>query len=341
MSKITPPISQLISCDATWEETITNADNVTFWPGRSGYLLYFSNISNKSYQEISQWEPAIHKTYQDKFNTYKLKMDMLLTYLDSTNFKEKCLFERAMLSKGNYFRKEGKGSIIYSMMDQSTSSRSYSFRQMVQFNGINCKGDNSVYKEGVDCLKAVLDDSHYLYSNKDDVEKSLQNIINESSGQIHDWRWPLLCDPRIWHESWQRFMWIDNNETAWVVRKKSGGTNQYETWSFYLYQLMTDDGVRFDYYPHRYPRYTFLQFNVDKQKYRLSIRHKSSGDWQFKMEAIDENYQPVEKLDSEMQKIISETMLDNKVEFIKNSIQDVIQCAKEMQQCIEKRYELI
>ena len=332
--------AQLISCDSTWEEPITNADNVSFWPGRSGYLLYFSKISDISYQEICQWNSATHKSYQDKYNTYKLKMDMLLSYLGGTDFQTDCLLERAMLSKGNYFRKEGKESIIYSMMDQSINSRSYSFRQMVQFNGINCKDDDTIYKDGVECLKAVLDDCRYCYSNNDDVEKSLQNIVNESSKQIHNWKQPLLCDPRIWHEARQRFVWIDE-ETAWVVRQKGGATNQYETWSYYLFLLLEKEGLRFEYYPHSSPRFTFLNFKVGNQMYRLSIGHKSSGDWQFKMEAINENYQPIGELNSEMHKVISEMMPGHKDDFIKESIEDVILCAKDMQQRIESNYELL
>ena len=65
-------------------------------------------------------------------------------------------------------------------MDQSINSRSYSFRQMVQFNGIDCNDDYSIYKDGVECLKAVLNDSNYLFSDIEQVKESLRNIINEA-----------------------------------------------------------------------------------------------------------------------------------------------------------------
>lgn len=321
--------AQLISCDTTWEAILTNMDNATFWPGRSGYLMYFSGMSDKTYQDICQWNSVDHKNYQDLCSTYKQKMDMLLSYLGNSNFKEMCLLERAMLSKGNYFRKEGKESNIYSMMDQSIISRSYSFRQMVQFNGINCKGDSSVYNEGVDCLKKVLDDNLYSYSSNDDVEKSLKKIINKDLDKIHDWRHPLLCEPRIWHEALKRFMWIDN-ETAWVVRQKGGATNQYETWSYYLYLLLKDKGLRFDYNPHSYPRYIFLNFKVDNQEYRLSIGHVSSGGWRFDMEAFDENDQKLTSLNPDMEKVIFDLMDNKSNSIFKDNINDAIYYAEDI-----------
>ena len=46
--------AQLIGCDATWEESINCADNVPSWPGRSGYLLYFTGLSEHS-KNYAHW----------------------------------------------------------------------------------------------------------------------------------------------------------------------------------------------------------------------------------------------------------------------------------------------
>ena len=331
--------AQLIACDNNWEKSITEADNVTAWPGRSGYLMYFSGLSEKKYQDISKWDTSTHKKYRDLFDTYKKKMDMLLSYLESTEFRTDCLFERAMLSQGCYFRKEDNRSIIYSMMDQSINSRSYSFRQMVQFNGIDCNDDYSIYKDGVECLKAVLNDSNCLFSDIEQVKESLRNIINEAKKQIFDWRWPLLVNPRIWHEAWQRFIWLNDNGTAWVVRQKGGGTNQYETWSYHLHLLLTEKGLRYGYYPHGYPRHTVLTFKVNDQKYQLMIRHTSSRRWRFEMIAVDENWQAINDLDT--RKVICGLMPNNSQVFYKDNIHDAIIWAYAMQQFIEKNYKLV
>lgn len=331
--------AQLISCDKSWEEPIIEADNVSAWPGRSGYILFFSGLSDKNNQEISKWDTEIHKKYQDLFEAYKKKMDMLLSYLKGIDdFKRDCLFERAMLSKGCYLRKEDSRSIIYSMMDQSISSRSYSFRQMIQFNGIDYNDDNSIYKDGVECLKAVLDDRFYLYSDAKEVEGSLCNIINDALKQIQDWRWPLLVNSRIWHEAWQRFIWIDDYGTAWVVRQKGGGTNQYETWSYHLHLLLAEKGLKYGYYPHGYPRHTILNFKVNDQKYQLMIRHTSSGKWRFEMVAIDENYHVIDDLDT--RKVICGIMPNNSQVFFKDNIHDAVVWADAMEQFIVNNYEL-
>lgn len=334
--------SRLIEHEPSWENYITEADNVKAWSGRSGYLLYFAELSDKLEQDIQAWDAVTHATYQVRFSEYKHKMDMLLSYLEGNKYQEKCLLERALLSKGCYFRKEDDRSDIYSMMDQSISSRSYSFRQMVQYNGINCDNDKSVYREGVDCLKEVLDDSNYKYANTNDVAESLKNIINEHLSKIKDWRWPLIVNPEIWHEAWQRFVWIhednDGNRTAWVVRQKSGGTNQYETWSYHLYSNL--GGLNYNYYPHSYPRYTFLNFNVESQRYQLRIKHTFEGKWKFQMVAIDENYQTV-SLTQEMRSFIFNLMPNYSSTFFKDDIHDAILWADAMQKCIMSNYELL
>ena len=331
--------AQLISCDTLWEKSITGADNVVSWPGRSGYLLYFSGLSDKSYEDIQLWDAATHNSYRELYDTYKQKMDVLLSYLNYKYFKDECLFERSLLSKGNYFRREDSKSIIYSMMDQSVTSRSYSFRQMIQYNGIDSNDDNSVYKEGVECLKRILDDSLFDCTSKETVEKSLRNIIKKSLSIINDWRRPLLNNKKIWREARQRFMWIDNG-TAWVVRQKGGATNQYETWSYHLFQLLDLKGLKYGYNPHSYPRHAILNFKVGEQMYQLKISHTSSGKWQFDMIAIDENYQSI-TLDSDMRRIIFELMPNNARSFIKNNINDTIIWADAMQYCIEQRGELL
>ena len=334
--------AQLIDHEPSWEIYITEADNVKAWPGRSGYLLYFSELSDKSEQDIQAWDKSIHATYQARLSEYKHKMDMLLCYLVENKYHDACLLERALLSKGCYFRKEDDKSDIYSMMDQSISSRSYSFRQMVQYNGINCDNDKSVYREGVDCLKEVLDDSNYKYANTSDVADSLNSIINEHISKVRDWRWPLIENPEIWHEAWQRFVWIhednDGNRTAWVVRQKSGGTNQYETWSYHLYLNLK--GRNYNYYPHSYPRYTFLNFNVESQRYQLRIKHTFEGKWKFQMVAIDENYQTV-SLTQEMRSFIFNLMPNNSSTFFKDDIHDAILWADAMLKCIMSNYELL
>lgn len=335
--------AQLISIDNKWEELIIKSDNVNSWPGRSGYLLYFSGLSDKSYEEMHQWDAESHNCYQNLYNTYKQKMDMLLSYLNYVDYRTDCLFERALLTKGYYLRKEDNKSIIYSMMDQSVKSRSYSFRQMIQFNGIDSDDDNSTYKEGVECLKAILDDTLYVYSDTQKVEDSLKNIISQSLNCINDWRWPLIKCPKIWHEAVQRFMWIDKNDkngTAWVVRQKGGGTNQYETWSYYLYLKLQDNGVEFSYYPHRYPRFTLLTFRANEQMYQLKISHISTGEWKFEMVAIDENYELI-SLTIDMRKFIFNLMPSNSSSFIKKSIHDTIIWAKAMHQSIESNAEIL
>ena len=81
--------AQLIGCDATWEESINCADNVPSWPGRSGYLLYFTGLSEKTFEELCALDNDSHRKFQRTFEAYKNKMDILLSYLLNNNFQVK------------------------------------------------------------------------------------------------------------------------------------------------------------------------------------------------------------------------------------------------------------
>lgn len=225
-------------------------------------------------------------------------------------------------------------------MDQSVSSRSYSFRQMIQFNGIDANNDDSTYKEGVECLKAVLDDSMFRYIDTDQLEQSLRDIINDSLNIIQDWRLPILENPAIWKEAWQRFMWIDN-DTAWVVRQKGGRTNRYETWLYHFYLKLCEAGLSYGYNPHSWPCCIFLNFKVGEQNYQLRISHTPSKKWKFEIIALDENYQKIEEMNLEMKQFIFSLMPNNSSSFTKKNIDDAVIWAKAMQNCIMSNGELV
>lgn len=330
--------SKLIRLYPEWEKEISLADNTKEWPGRSGYLMYYSGVSSVGYQKVKELSQEAHKRYLDSFILYRDKMSALLYSLDTdSSFKEHFLLERSLLSKGNYFRKESDG--VYSMMDVSVSGRSYSWRQMVQYNGISGFGesdtpvkDSTVYSVGVDCLKLILDDQQFsVISCKDDNNQvhncvqgeTLEKIISSSLSVSPDWRTPMLEDFRLWDNeiSQQRYLWLDENTgRARIPRKRAGKSSRRETNTYRMFLMIKDIYASqkedkkhpveccFQYQKNADPDGIRLVFNIGDRKHTLCIEYDSGHScWRFYVKAYDDNDNEI-NADPSMQEQISEAL---------------------------------
>lgn len=327
--------AKLIQKHPLWEKAINEADNVKVWPGRSGYLLYFIDVvSTNGISSIDNHHPATIV----KFQRYKKMIDSLMPYMNKDN---EYILQRALLAKGYYMRPESDGNSIYSLMDQSVSGRSYSWRQMIQYNGIDCENDTSIYKEGVYYLQQVLDDPDF---NTSDIQNSLLSIVGNGKLSITDWRWPLLDMPALWDESHQRFIWIDKDtKRAWFPRKKGGRTNHYETWAYHLFLSLEENSKNNMYcYSHNsYNIYVTLSFLYKENRYQLMISHDNQkSQWLFEMSAIDEEGKIIDDMSVEMRAFIFGIMPNNNKKFYKASEKDAIIWAQAIQDYIARSYKI-
>ena len=326
--------AKLILADARWEAEIFEADNTPEWPGRSGYLLYFSGITQVALKDIRALTQTQHDGYIDSFRSYRDKMSALLYSLSEIEvFKKDHLLERALLCKGIYFRIEGPG--LYKMMNESVSGRTYSWRQMIQYNGVYgidgespCK-DKPVYQDGETQLKALLDDSRFTVSSIPDSqgqlhpcieESTIKKIINDTIPSISDWRRPMLEDSRIWDESEYHYFWLDNNGRARIPKKKTDASSRCEVWTYRLYLQLKDlfkkdkgeDGKKagkiviednFRYNKTGDPDGIKVPFNIGTQECYLYIHHDSV--WHFTVKTDEGSHQEIEQLfPSEVAKVL-------------------------------------
>lgn len=308
-----------------WEKAIDLADNTKEWPGRSGYLLYFSGVTAYDLMNINQITDPERQACLDLFIRYRDHMAALLNSIEKKpGFSIPvsdggALVERALLSKGNYMRKESGGT--YSMMDTSLSGRTYSIRQLLQYNGISGFSseekpveDSSVYKEGVDCLKKVFDDPGFKV-DKETIEgkdfffvpaDSLKEIIDNSISSLpdYDWRKPMLSDPRLWGRdlSENRFFWLDDNGRGRIPHKTGGKSSRYESVSLKLFLDIKDlfdkhniipgkTRVDFHFWYHRNADPDGLRITsvLDGRKYNLCIHfNHDTKKWDFKCKIVDE-----------------------------------------------------
>lgn len=288
--------AKLISRYYRWECVINKGDSISQWPGRSGYLLYYTGLSTMSDGQLNELSAINHLQYTKIYETYCHKISVLLHVVTNTNNKSEHLFERLLLSRGNYMRYENDERYdckIFSMMNSSFDGRSYSWRQMLQYNGILDSDDTAArgYNAGVNALKQVLDALDIQDATDEQQMKSaILKLIQKPTKPIETWRKQMLEEPRLWELSEKHYFWLGNNRDAWIPRKKDFNCNHYEVKSYRLYLRLKDTG-KYKYRP-RYWGYIFFSF---KQKgtdnvYEFRINwDQSNKTWNLKVIPMDSN----------------------------------------------------
>ena len=288
--------AKLISHYYRWECVINKGDSISQWPGRSGYLLYYIGLSTMSDGQLSELSAINHLQYTEIYETYCHKISMLLHVVTNSKNKSEHLFERLLLSRGNYMRYENDERYnckIFSMMNSSFDGRSYSWRQMLQYNGIPDSDDTAAhgYDAGVNALKQVLDALDIQDAiDEQQMKSAILMLIQKPIKPIEMWRKQMLEEPRLWEMSEKHYFWLGNNRDAWIPRKKDFNCNHYEVKSYRLYLKLQNNG-NYKYYPHEWG---FIYFSF-KQKgtdniYGFWINwNQLKKSWNLKLTPMDTN----------------------------------------------------
>lgn len=288
--------AKLISRNNKWEDIILKGDSIRDWPGRSGYLFYYIGLSTIKDSELNSLLPIDHQLYIDNYKDYYDKMLMLLQVVSDENHNREHLFERLLLSRSNYMRYENyenNDSWIYSMMNSGFKGRSYSWRQMLQYNGIpDDKGTiANDYNAGVDALKQVLDAIELQDANNtDNMYLAIKKLIKKPVKPIEMWRRQMLEESELWGLSQDHFFWLGKNGDAWVPKKTNSNTNHYEVKSYRLYLKLKKQG-NYKYYPHDrgFIYFCFKQKGVD-YNYGFWINwDQENSSWNLKVTPMDAN----------------------------------------------------
>ena len=288
--------AKLISRDNRWLGEIQKADHFILWPGRSGYLLYFAGLAQMKDGELDTMSTQDHTSKLALYKEYLDKMEkLLLAVKDSSQH----LLERFLLSRGNYMRRErkGYGCTIYSMMNSSFEGRSYSWRQMLQYNGIpGNRGELPEYHVGVDMLKLALDAiSVQNFNDVSTLQQAIAKTIDTPSQPIELWRKQMLEEPRLWNMSCEHFFWLGDSGNAWMPRKRNFNSSHYNVTSYRLFLKVQDKfgsgSVKLRYWSDDwgYIYLNFRQAGSEKYCYTFKIQWLDIQNW--KISIVTENFQ--------------------------------------------------
>jgi hypothetical protein len=212
----------LILRDPDWATAIRRSEiELKYFKGQLTFILSFAGI--KSYYLANnncEWDEIENKLFYDKFIFYVKKAKLIFDDGGLRNF-DNYLFQRALLTKGDYLISEGSNKSFLINND-----RDISWKRMLL-------GDKREEEYKAFFVKDLMDDVNF---NDNNVLTSLKQIIEEFQLQNNDWRSFFIQMPNLIDclgpKKYIRFHY--NSHIYLLKRERMSGIHyEYHTFSMY------------------------------------------------------------------------------------------------------------
>ena len=252
--------AQLILKDAQWLPLLEKAERHFYFDGQIGFILNYTQDTNGEYS-------------QQGFNRYAANLMKLFTeeFQEQHNF----LFQRALLSKGNYLI-QPDWRCSFCSFDPSLRAKTDNWRKVF----------NDSKKRLI--LKALLD---AITSN--DILDDLNRMIANST--ISDWRKSIINNGQYISYCGNRYIYF-HNDKIYLMSKIRMSSYHRELFSYQLY-LKTFRNEKYppfsmlpEYYPSKsYDEPYILLYDFKYQKYFFSMKIEHMGNKKYKIIFSDRN----------------------------------------------------
>ncbi|MGP1576559.1 MAG: DUF262 domain-containing protein [Treponema sp.] len=253
--------ARLILKDTTWLPLLEKAERHPYFDGQIGFILNYARNTNGEYS-------------QQDFNRYAANLMKLF----SKEFQEQhdFLFQRALLSKGNYLI-QPDWRCSFCSFDPSLRAKTDNWRKV-----FNDSEKNLI-------LKALLDDI-----TNDDILDDLNHIIANSS--ISDWRKYIIDNGQHIAYCGNRCIYFVEDGKIYLLSKIRMSSYHRELFSYELY-LKTFENKKYSpfsmvpEYCHSksYDEPYILLYDFNYQEYSLSIKIEHKGNKKYKIIFSDRN----------------------------------------------------
>ena len=215
--------AQLIIAGPDWRPLIDRAEEHGYFRGQIGFLLNFSGVVGElSSRSLQDWDDALHRRLQTKFNDCLLKAEGMFTgrgLNDLGDFR----WERALLTIGDYLLPRG---------------RNHSFL-------VNLRTDQASWKRllrGTEQhvpQRDILRDLWESLSGTENLESQLDAIITEASG-LEPWRDAFVKTPAALNYCRKRLIRRVNSDDVFLLSKTqmNGYYAELFTYCFYIDKLL-------------------------------------------------------------------------------------------------------
>ncbi|WP_188051108.1 DUF262 domain-containing protein [Flavobacterium sp. GP15] len=195
--------AQILKENPDYFHDLYRIEQSTFHAGQIGYLLEVSGVlDNCDFLTNSLVDPSILENIFQDLKLYSQKAIALFNFLD---INEDFLFERGMLTYGNYLIKKGDNQYNFSSSKKAANyERDYSWKRILSLDFKNLAGSSWSKKRKL--FYQLFDDSEFDFSN---VKKSLKNRIHNYN-QVDNWKYDFIKDSRYIEACRQGFIYTKN-----------------------------------------------------------------------------------------------------------------------------------
>ncbi|NIG55732.1 DUF262 domain-containing protein [Chitinophaga sp. Cy-1792] len=268
-----------------WATAVLSIEKHSFVRGQIGFLLEFSGILEYyNRNKHCNWNDEEDSTFLNIFNSYVEKSTALFDYLNnrSNASEEEYLWERAMLSKGDYLitAEYWRKNFLHS----SANLRDYSWKRLLRLNGRQ-DNDNEVQTARRKLVKELLDDNRFDPKNfQDSCRRFIADIPM-------GWRAPFVRNPRLIKACTQGFIRVNDSDQRIRLLKTSKLTYHYE---LLTYHLFTEEMENCDFGPFKanytvdygetgIPKITLRGMIYSSKEYGIDIFNKDHLHLNFKV----------------------------------------------------------
>ncbi|HCV05725.1 MAG TPA: DUF262 domain-containing protein [Pseudoalteromonas sp.] len=206
--------AHLLFRSSEWREAITSTEQHSFLKGQIGCILNFAEILSY-YREHKHcnWNAEEDNEYLTSFIRYSNAIQRVFDQIESSSASIDYLWERAVLSKGEYFtdKRGDKYNMLSSRDTRNNIPRDHSWKRLLRFG-------TAAIEQKQRYVKAVLDDPLF---NADEIQTSLSAICSNAteSEDIEPWRKALIQHKELIAYCQQGF--IEKNNSEFVLLGQS------------------------------------------------------------------------------------------------------------------------
>lgn len=261
----------LILKDENWELAIHNLERHGYFQGQIGFVLAFSGIeeyyTNHGHCNWLEEENAFHF---EQLTSYSKKVSAIFSHKGLNKFPA-FIWERSLLSKGNYLLKKGANTSFLVRVE-----RNVSWKRLL-------RDENEGKRKFV---QAVFDDPEF---DLHDLNGSLQRIIENSS--VEDWRRYFIYFPEVLEYIKQRNIRWNSDDSIYLLSKirLNGEYAEYFSFGFFLKYLSDAQFNPFQPCQYYYPSGTEEEpcayidnWFVGDVHYAIDIRYLSHGQFEIR-----------------------------------------------------------
>ncbi len=261
--------AKLILKDDNWAKLIYNTEyELKYFSCQLTFILYFSGIEDVI-SNINNWTTKENDELFNSFNKYVTIAKVVFSNGGLRKFSDH-LWQRALLSKGNYLISEGSNSSFLINND-----RDISWKRLLL-------ADKDGGKAKREFVKEVFDDIDF---NILDVEKGLKKIVANSLKSITRWRSKFIKTPQLFNflGAKQYIRYKSDNEIYLLAKERMSASHaELFTYSYYLNKIVSTSFFPFcgkDYYAisgeSDEPCIYFKDWIYKKSNYELDITYES------------------------------------------------------------------